>query len=858
MRLSRELSAELERAAKNALKNRHRFMLMLCTSHLESDVMKLAEKLYKKYEKIVEKFEEEVRGREKEEGEKKSEGAEKSEEKEKKENKKENKELLIVGRTKFLDIASAYFKGKFVHFADSERLLGETYASLILDLTEGFHPNDLGIIVETIAAGGMILAVAPPLDAWSSLRGKWHEELVSEPFSLSQVVPRFYRRFAKRTLAAEGIIIYDFDEKKLVKRYEFGREGAEKDASEAEKGISEALEAPKVEIKIPEERKIKKKLYKLCATQDQVEFLRLMERFFERKKARKAVILTADRGRGKTAVLGIVTPFLISRMYAVLKRPVRIILVAPSPAAVQTFFVFLRKALIRQGMRKFKSKETAEGLTTVVSTKYARVEYVIPRRALVEKELADIIIVDEAAAIDVSVLRKITEGSTYTIFSSTIHGYEGAGRGFSVRFLKYLEADADVELERMHMEEPIRYGKGDPIEKWLNDVLLLDAKPAELSDEDIRAVSSGEMKFEQLDKDAISERILREFFGIYVLAHYRNRPSDVAILLDMPNHFAFRVSVNGKTICSLHIAVEGGLSSEMIEKMKSGFKPRGQMIPDLMLKHYWMEDFPKLKGVRIVRIATHPALMRRGIGSFALRELLKWASSFDWVGAGFGVSPELLRFWLRNGFLPAHITPQRNEISGEHTVVVLKASNFDLEAVNAEFVRRLVEYLCDELRDLETETALGLIRSIKRKGAPKISLGNVERCRMQKYLEGFSAYEYIADIARPLVKAFYCAGGSIDIDERDERVLVAKCLQLKSWREIEEEETARHAHCRKRGASGHRDRPKQERGRKGGGSEQERKEGKSSGNARNVAEMLRDALRSVWNWYESEGCEKGN
>ena len=50
-------------------------------------------------------------------------------------------------------------------------------------------------------------------------------------------------------------------------------------------------------------------------------------------------------------------------------------------------------------MRKFKSKETAEGLTTVVSTKYARVEYVIPRRALVEKELADIIIVDEASAI---------------------------------------------------------------------------------------------------------------------------------------------------------------------------------------------------------------------------------------------------------------------------------------------------------------------------------------------------------------------------------------------------------------------------------------------------------------------------
>ena len=169
-------------------------------------------------------------------------------------------------------------------------------------------------------------------------------------------------------------------------------------------------------------------------------------------------MITADRGRGKTAVLGIVTPYLIWRMYNVLKRPVRIMVVAPTPQAVQTFFKFLKKGLVRYGI-KYKVKES-NGLITVVNSKLARVEYVVPRRAMVEKDLADIIIVDEAAGIDVPVLWKISEGVKYLVFSTTIHGYEGAGRGFSIRFLRKLEEDETIEIEKIHLTEPIRYGKG--------------------------------------------------------------------------------------------------------------------------------------------------------------------------------------------------------------------------------------------------------------------------------------------------------------------------------------------------------------------------------------------------------------
>jgi tRNA(Met) cytidine acetyltransferase len=480
-------------------------------------------------------------------------------------------------------------------------------------------------------------------------------------------------------------------------------------------------------------------------------------------------------------------------MFKVLKRPVRIMVVAPTPYAVQTYFKFLLKAMVRVGM-KFKVKESGK-LITVVNSKYARVEYVVPRRAMIEKDYADIIIVDEAAGIDVPVLWKITEGVRWMIFSTTIHGYEGAGRGFSIRFLRRLESCEDVEIEKIHLNEPIRYGKGDPIEKWLYDVLLLDAQPAEITEDDIKDIEGGKFEFEELDKDKLieDERLLREFFGIYVLAHYRNRPSDLVILLDMPNHKPFAVKVNGKVVCSLHVAIEGKMDDETIKKIAKGYKPKGQIIPDLMLKHYWDYDFPKYVGLRVVRIATHPSVMRMGIGSWALNRIVEWAKdrNMDWVGSGFGVSPELLRFWLRNGFIPVHITPQRNEISGEHTVIVLKPLKMHVEekvdTINTDFTRRLIEYLADELKDLETETAIGLLKSLRRDLEVEMpNFGKVERRRIKKYFQGQSLYEYVSDLIRPLVRYYYSKRDRVDLDEEEERILVAKCLQLKAWRELGE------------------------------------------------------------------------
>lgn len=727
-----ELLRETQKALKNSLGNDHRFIIMLGTSQLDETLFTTINSLT---------------------------------------NKVSPDNTLIAGRTTFMEIAQDHLQGEFVHYSNCSRVLGETYSSLILDLTQGINPNDLGILVETVSGGGAVILVSPRVEDWYDFVGKWDEDLAD----LSNLTPRFNRRFISRTLESNGVIIYDVDEKEVKKSYTPG------EPEKAKRGI----QLPK------DEKGIKKKLYKLCATQDQVRVLELFESFFDREKEKekKSVVITANRGRGKTAILGIVTPYVISRMNKVLKRPVRVMVVAPGPESVQTYFDFLKKSLLRQGMGEFKTK--GKKLTTVLTSKFARVEYAIPRRALIDKEYADIILVDEAAGIDPLVLEKITSDKRYTAFSSTIHGYEGAGRGI-YRFLSKLERE-DTELQKIHLEEPIRYGEIDPVERWLYDVLLLDARPAELKEEDVEKIMQGEIEFEEVDKDELMEddQQLRDFFGIYVLAHYRNKPSDLVVLANLHNHIPFRVMVNGKAICSLHVAIEGGIDQETIDRMAEGLKPRGQIIPDVVLKHHWMYKFPRLTGARIVRIATHPSVNNMGVGSFALRKVLEWAEQeLDWVGSSFGISLGLIKFWSKNSFLPIHVTPHRKETSGEHSVVMLKALDGELDykvkEINSNFTRRLIEYLGDELKDVDTRIGSALLEPLTIDAPiPHPIINEGDKKRLEKYLEGASLFEYVSDIVRPLIKYHYSRADRVPLTEEETEVAAGKCLQHRTWKEMD-------------------------------------------------------------------------
>ncbi len=630
---------------------------------------------------------------------------------------------------------------EFVSLANSEEVLGKTYPNLLLDLTESFTANDLGRVISTVAGGGVIVLITPPFEEWKNAFLSYHEKLAIPPFKLSDCRHLFIPRLIKKLEEMPGIY--------FVENFEIIKDGQEEKIKKPEKRKK----------KIPKNTVFPKVIYELARTQDQVNVLKIIE------ELEGILVLTADRGRGKSAVLGLA----VAGLRAAKGSKTEVVITSSSRKSVDVLFEFIEIGLRRLGIPYRYHHENQ------IIGKKIRVTFLSPKEAL--KRKADLYIVDEAATVPLPVLKKLAELKPI-VFSTTIHGYEGSGRTFSVRFMSYLHKFGYV---RYHMLEPIRYAEHDPIEAWLFETLLLNAEPEDFELGELKPYSpSPEELFSKED-------LLKQFFGLLVLAHYKNTPNDLMTLADAPHHFPFLVLSKGKVVCSIQYALEGGLKGEQIKELFENPKPEGNLIPDAMLKHYLLDAFARHQGARIVRIVTHPKHQGKGVGSFALQELSK---SFKgaWIGASFGSSPKLIRFWLKNGFIPVHVSPYRNPISGEYSVIVIKPLRKVKEATkqaHIQFRHRLLASLSDAHWDMETEVAYELLKPVIELNK-KLELEEHEMRRFELYLEGRHIYELNFDVISKLVWWYFFNSKRV-LSKEEELVLIAKILQRKSWRKVIEE-----------------------------------------------------------------------
>ncbi len=686
----------------------------------------------------------------------------------------EEKEILYAtdtlekdthGYERFVKFAREFdIKFTKITFKEANKIMGRTFDVVVMDLSYDLNPNDIGRIVETVGGGGLIFIIAPSLKKWAEMWTGFHKNLVTPPYTIDDVKRRFNKRFINKLKEHEGILIVDYDKQEFIKL--------------PKKIVAKPKESG--EIAIPNNIKIPKTIYRLAATQDQVKAIKFLEKLLE--EGRIALVITANRGRGKSATLGLALVG-VAHMLAKQRSTVKVAVTAPELENAQTLLKFAEIALKRL---KYKIKRTRDRDLVILDAK--KIKFVYVRVSKILQEKAEILAVDEAAGIHVPILNQLIKNFDKIVFSTTIHGYEGAGRGFNVKFLQNAKKKALIKIEEINMEEPIRYAENDPIEKWLYDTLLLDAEPAKLDAKDLGQIENNELVYEEVDLNkwfSKDEDSLRQFIGIYVLAHYRNRPSDVALLADAPNHEARVIKTKGgKIVNALQIAREGGLPKEDIERMLNGYKPRGNVIPDLILKYYNSIDFARSKGYRVVRIATHPDVMNKGIGSFALKCLEEDAKKrkFKWIGSGFGASYDLLKFWIENEFIPVHISPSRNEISGEYSVVVIKPLDDRIaeivEQANLCMKLRLLSSMQDTYADLEPE----VVRLLLDSGKPlnyEVKLDENQKHRLKMYLNGIFSYEITCDAIRELLK--YAFLTKYPINKKTKELLIYRVFQCKNW-----------------------------------------------------------------------------
>lgn len=410
------------------------------------------------------------------------------------------------------------------------------------------------------------------------------------------------------------------------------------------------------------------------------------------KETKNPVVLISDRGRGKSASLGI-------SAVRLLQAGIRhIAITAPRLRAVDIVF-----------------KHISELLPDAVSTR-GRVEYAesiiqfySPDQLIEEDISADLLLVDEAAAIPVPLLTSFLHKYTQCIFATTVHGYEGTGRGFALRFFKVLNQHKPAWL-KLKMEMPIRWPANDPLENWMFSLLCLDAEI--IDTESITEIELNKLKYRLLTKEQLlaDQALLNEVFALLVLAHYRTRPKDLKSLLDDEN-LSLYVTLHKKHVLAVALVIgEGQFSDSLsISVYRGERRPQGHLLAQALTYHCGVEHAAILDYARVMRIAVHPDLQQHGIGTSLLDFIInnEKKAGRDAIGTSFGMNKKLLHFWQAAKFNVVRIGFTREQTSGEHAAIMLlpltEAGKKVNEEACARFNAQLPFWFSDVLKDIPAE-----------------------------------------------------------------------------------------------------------------------------------------------------------
>ena len=611
----------------------------------------------------------------------------------------------------------------------ARRVLGQDLGAAVVDLFAGVDPDAFGAVVGTVSGGGLVLVLAPPRATWASFVDPQRSRLAVAPFGEADVGRLFIDRFLTALDRDEAATLVPVD------------------------GPS----AP-----WPASAPVPRRPRRTAAawTDDQARAVDALVDMVIAARPRP-VVLISDRGRGKSSALGLAAGRLLADGVVA-----EVVVTAPGEAAAGPVFE--------------RAREIPGGDAP---------RFLSPERLLAEPRPDSLLLVDEAAALPVPVLERLLASHPRIAFATTVHGYEGTGQGFAVRFRGILDRRAKGWRE-LRLAEPIRWARADPVERFASSALLLDATPAPL--EEIAAAEPSTCDVVHHDDRAAlaaDERELSELLGLLVLAHYRTTPADLRRLLDSPNLSVGVLQHRSRVVAAALVAAEGGLSEEATHAIEVGrTRPRGHMLPEVLASHLGRPEGARLPSARVVRIAVHPGLQRRGLGSALLVAIAERARERGCalLGSGFGATRDLLRFWARAGFRPVGLGVRRGAASGIRSAIVLRPLEARGAALVGElavrFRRQLPHQLTDALRDLDPALALDLLAAPST--LPPPLLDAADRSDLFACAFGPRIYDVVVGPVWELVRhALSDPELRVLLDERSRHLLVLKVLQKRPWSE---------------------------------------------------------------------------
>lgn len=507
-----------------------------------------------------------------------------------------------------------------------------------------------------------------------------------------------------------------------------------------------------------------------CCNQEQLEAVEGIIRVVTGHRKRP-LVLTADRGRGKSAALGIAAAQLMS------SRSLRIVITAPSFKAVGSVFEHALRLLPSSATRQNKAIAFAE----------SSLQFMAPDELLLSHQEADLVLVDEAAAIPEPMLTQFLTRYSRMAFSSTIHGYEGTGRGFAIKFQQSLNA-LTSNWRKMALSSPVRWAENDPLEQWLFDVFLFNADletwseptQGELADAQIELVNKSDL--------IADKRRFSQLFAILVNAHYQTSPNDLVQILNDDAIDVWLVQLQSKVIGCTIICKEGGLDSTLVQQIMTGARrPAGHLIPSSIASYLQLPLAATEQCARIMRIALHPSFQQHGIGSSILSKLKQYYtdSGFHYLGTSFGATPDLLHFWFSNQFVPVRLGVSRDQASGTFSLLTVsplsvQPSDWLIEA-QQQFGFTFSSQLVEQFRSLNPKLVASLLAaSSSMRSVPESQSGSVHRL-LKSYADGGLGYDLVVGALQVVL---HDALKSPSLSHPSLLLAVRKIFQRHSWREV--------------------------------------------------------------------------
>ncbi|MBR9793920.1 MAG: tRNA(Met) cytidine acetyltransferase [Gammaproteobacteria bacterium] len=539
-------------------------------------------------------------------------------------------ETLLLGTSLYPETNSA-------GIAAYRQILGAEYSLAIVDTFETFRPNAILAVAGTVTQGGMMVVCCPDFNEWPVYHetSTGHYLSYGEQLQYSHLRAAILRQFGKTSTVA-------------ILRENYAVE------------LPEVISAqPPVAPPSPFISAEQQRLYNLITAGRPIE----------------SALLTADRGRGKSTLLGMIAghymatqeqSVIITSRYAVSVNQVFAGVLLTCPQATQI-----------DRHRVSFNELTCQWLP-------------LDHPSLSTLTDSALLLIDEAASIPVAQLTALCQQAKHLLLSTTVRGYEGSGRGFITRFIPWLKQHRP-DIRHYKLQKPIRWFDGDPLEQFWYRALCMDTTAVDTDKVGSVTHCSNTFNYKALDKQQFDSPANRQLLPLLMQAHYQTTGDELVRLYDSPANNTLLAIRDNEVIGVLNYQQEGGaLLSDVASQIASGARRVNGHLSAQGLSVLLASDVMATATYwRINRIAVLSRYRREGIASTLINRLQQQAkvSGVDALTTSYGATPALTAFWNTNDFVPAKPGLKRDASSGEYSLLMflpLSQTMLDVQALIAQ------------------------------------------------------------------------------------------------------------------------------------------------------------------------------